>query len=137
MTPTYLLDTDTCIFLRRARPPHLVQRFAMLKSGEVAMSVITHGELHRGALRSADPAAALNVLQRIVDLAPALPMPASAAAQYGRIRVELERTGTIIGGNDLWIAAHALASGLILVTGNMREFQRVQGLKLEDWISPR
>ena len=132
-----MLDTDTCIFLRRARPPHLVQRFSAFQIGEVAMSVITHGELYRGALRSADPQAAIATLRRIAELAPVLPLPASAGALYGEIRVDLERAGTMIGGNDLWIAAHAIAANLTLITGNVREFQRVKGLAIEDWISPR
>ena len=130
----YLLDTDTCIFMRRGRPPELVRKFASLNAGDVVISVITYGELYRSALRSADPQASLMVLERITDLAPVLAMPSETGERYGRIRVELERAGAIIGGNDLWIAAHAVAAGLTLVSGNMREFSRVAGLNVEDWI---
>ena len=133
----YLLDTDTCIHLRRARSQQLVERFASLRAGDVAMSVITLGELHRGALRSVDPANAMRLLERIVERAPALALPASAGALYGEVRHALEQAGAVIGGNDLWIAAHALAAGLTLVSGNVREFSRVANLQVEDWIGPR
>ena len=101
------------------------------------MSVITFGELYRGALRSRKPELSLQVLERITSLAPVLGLPDAAGATYAEIRVELERAGQIIGGNDLWIAAHAKALNLTLVTGNIREFSRVTGLAHEDWIGPR
>jgi tRNA(fMet)-specific endonuclease VapC len=137
VSPKYLLDTDTCIHFRRARSAHLMQRFAELLPGDVAMSVVTYGELFRGTLRSPDPARAGKTLQRVVELAPVLSLPALAGARYGEIRFTLERAGMTIGANDLWIAAHALASGLTVVTGNIREFRRVDGLSVEDWISPQ
>ena len=71
---------------------------------------------------------------RLVALLPVLPLPQAAGEAYGAIRADLERRGEVIGNNDLWIAAHALAAGLILATNNRREFARVGGLQLADWL---
>jgi tRNA(fMet)-specific endonuclease VapC len=137
VSPRYLLDTDTCIHLRRARSPDLLRRFSSLAIDDICMSVVTYGELQRGALGSATSETALKALQRIIERVPIAAMPVEAGAYYGEIRFTLERAGMTIGANDLWIAAHALASELTLVTGNVREFHRVKGLVVEDWISPR
>ncbi len=137
MTPRYLLDTDTCIHARRGRDVGIEQRFRALMPGDLAMSVITFGELHRGALRSVESTRALAVLRQFVEIVPVVALPVAAGDIYGGIRHGLERAGTVIGGNDLWIAAHAMAAGLVLVTGNTREFRRVKDLKVEDWIARR
>jgi tRNA(fMet)-specific endonuclease VapC len=112
-----------------------MRRFDALSIGDIAMSVVTFGELYRGALRHITPRLAIDTLQQITEYIPVLPMPERTGECYGRIRVDLERSGMVIGNNDLWIAAHALATGLTLVTGNVREFRRVKGLVIEDWIS--
>ena len=134
MAARYMLDTDTCIYLRKRRPPVVEERFRTLQQDDVVMSLITYGELRNGALKSSAPAAALGNLQRLAELLPVQPMPVEAAERYGEIRSELEKAGQIIGGNDLWIAAHALALDLTLVTNNTREFSRITGLKLENWL---
>ncbi len=103
----FLLDTNICIYIRRKKPAEVLRRFRTLKAGEVALSVIK--EL------------------------PVMGLPETAAESYGTIRAELERKGQVIGNNDLWIAAHAKAAGLTLVTNNEREFRRVRGLKVENW----
>ncbi|ADH88211.1 PilT protein domain protein [Ancylobacter novellus DSM 506] len=133
MAPRYLLDTNLIIRLRRQRPPATVARFAALQPGEAVMSAVVYGELCYGIAKGPDPAAAREVLTRLVEAVPVAPLPASAGEAYGRIRAELEARGAIIGANDLWIAAHALAAGLVLVTGNGKEFTRVEGLIVEDW----
>ncbi len=69
----------------------------------------------------------------MIAIAPVLPLSPLAGELYGRVRASLEKTGRIIGPNDLWVAAHAIASGLILVTNNEREFRRIDGLKIENW----
>jgi len=130
----FLLDTNICIYLRRRRPPAIVARFAALRPGDAAMSVITWGELRTGAAKSATPDTALAVLGELAELIPPLPLPPAAGEAYGRIRATLEREGRTIGGNDLWIAAHALAGGHVLVTNNEREFRRIDGLKVENWV---
>ena len=133
MEPRFLLDTNICIYIRRKKPEGVLRRFRTLKQGEAALSVITFGELMYGAENSAQRAAALELLLGLAQVLPVLDLPDTAAEAYGRIRAELERAGQMIGNNDLWIAAHARAAGLTLVTNNEREFRRVRGLKVENW----
>lgn len=97
------------------------------------LSVITYGELLYGAAKSEHRVAALEQLRELILLLPALALPESAAEMYGTIRAELESKGEMIDNNDLWIAAHAVAAGLTLVTNNEKEFRRVRGLKIQDW----
>jgi tRNA(fMet)-specific endonuclease VapC len=133
MEARYLLDTNICIYIRQRRPEEVLRRFRKLRPGEAALSVITYGELLYGAAKSAQRAAALDRLRELVQLLPALALPESAGETYGMLRAELEAKGEMIGNNDLWIAAHALAAGLILVTNNEKEFRRVGGLKVQNW----
>ena len=135
MDPRYLLDTNICIYIRQSKPEQVLRRFRKLRPGEAALSVITYGELLYGAAKSAQRAAALERLRELVQLLPALPLPEAAAESYGTIRADLESKGEMIGNNDLWIAAHALAADLILVTNNVKEFARVPKLKIENWVS--
>jgi tRNA(fMet)-specific endonuclease VapC len=134
MKPRYLLDTNICIYVRKRRPSAVAEKFGTLAPGEAAISAIIYGELLYGAYKSATPARALRVIEEFVALVPALPLPEEAGAAYGEIRAALERQGRMIGNNDLWIAAHALASNLVLITNNMREFARVPGLVAENWV---
>ena len=97
------------------------------------MSVITYGELRYGAEKSRRRADAVDVLQELTTLIPVCPLAADTGEQYGNIRSLLERSGMPIGNNDLWIAAHALSLGAVLVTNNEREFSRVAGLAVENW----
>ncbi len=133
MEPRFLLDTNICIYVRRQKPEKVLRRFRALRQGEAALSVITFGELLYGAAKSVQRAEALERLEELAHLLPVLPLPEAAAEAYGIMRAELERKGEMIGNNDLWIAAHAKAAGLTLVTNNEREFQRVRGLKLQNW----
>ena len=133
-SPRFLLDTNIIIFIRRNRPPTVLERFKKLAAGEAAISVITYGELRYGAEKSVFRQGAAEKLTELVSLIPVLPMPDGAAQAYGAIRADLERRGEIIGGNDLWIAAHAIAEQLTLVTNNVREFQRIPSLTIENWI---
>jgi len=135
MGTRYLLDTNICIYLRQNRPPEVTERFRHMQYGEAVVSVITYGELLYGAERSQRRTRALESVTRLVSLLPVLPMPWEAAATYGEIRAALEMQGQLIGGNDLWIAAHAKAAGLILVSNNEREFKRISGLKVQNWAS--
>ena len=133
MEPRFLLDTNICIYIRQKRPEEVLGRFRKLRAGEAALSVITYGELLYGAEKSAQRETALERLREIMTLLPPLPLPEAAGETYGTIRAQLEAKGETIGNNDLWIAAHALASNLTLVTNNEREFRRVQGLKVQNW----
>jgi tRNA(fMet)-specific endonuclease VapC len=133
MDTRYLLDTNICIYIRQKRPQEVLQRFRKLRPGEAALSVITCGELLYGAAKSAHRTAALERLRELFHLLPALALPETAAETYGAIRADLESKGEMIGNNDLWIAAHAVAASLTLVTNNEREFRRVRGLKVQNW----
>ena len=133
MEPRYLLDTNICIYIRQKRSPDLLHRFEKLRPGEAVISVVTFGELLFGAEKSAHRTAALERLRELQIFLSVLPLPEASAGNYGKIRAELESKGEIIGNNDLWIASHALSSGLILVTNNEREFSRVRGLRTQNW----
>lgn len=133
MAARFLLDTNICIYIRQLRPPHVLDRFKRLQPGDAVISVITYGELRYGAEKSRERQKAMLRLQELVTLMPVLDMPAEAGESYGAIRAQLEAKGEIIGNNDLWIAAHAKAAGLILVTSNEREFKRVPGLVVQNW----
>jgi tRNA(fMet)-specific endonuclease VapC len=133
MEPRYLLDTNICVYIRQKRPEEVLRRFRKLRPGEAVLSVITYGELLYGAAKSRHRLAALERLRELTNLLPALALPETAADAYGRIRAELESKGEMVGNNDLWIAAHAVAAELTLVTTNEREFRRVRGLKMQNW----
>jgi tRNA(fMet)-specific endonuclease VapC len=134
VTPRFLLDTNIIIAIRRRRPPATLHRLAVLSIGEAVMSPITYGELIFGAEKSQQTQQAFAAIARLAEAVPVLPLDGeSTGRHYGRIRADLERRGLPIGGNDLWIAAHALAAGLTLVTANVGEFLRVPGLVVEDW----
>jgi tRNA(fMet)-specific endonuclease VapC len=135
MEPRFLLDTNICIYIREKRPEGVLRRFRKLRAGEGALSAITFGELLYRANKSAQRAAALERLRELIHVLPALPLPQAAAEAYGTIRADLEAKGAMIGNNDLWIAAHALAADLTLVSNNLREFRRVSGLRLQNWVA--
>ena len=133
MEARFLLDTNICIYIRRKEPEEVLRRFQTLREGEAVLSVITFGELVYGAEKSARRGRALELLRELARMLPVMGLPEAAAEAYGTMRAELERKGQMIGNNDLWIAAHAKAAGLTLVTNNEREFRRVRGLKVENW----
>jgi tRNA(fMet)-specific endonuclease VapC len=135
MAASFLLDTNICIYIRQKRPPEVLARFEKLKFGDAALSVITYGELFYGAAKSRQRQTAMDRLDDLLSFLPVLELPSTAAREYGEIRARLEARGETIGGNDLWIAAHAKALGLVLVTDNERELKRVPGLKVQNWIA--
>ena len=134
MTARYMLDTNICIHIQRHRPENVLVRFKKLKPGDAVISVITWGELLYGAEKSKQPKKVMQLLREFKSSVPVLPIPENTGSNYGTIRALLESNGTPIGNNDLWIAAHAKAAALTLVTNNEREFQRVPGLKLQNWV---
>lgn len=129
----FLLDTNICIYIRRRRPLAVLARFRQLKPGEAVLSVITCGELAYGAEKSQFRERARRQLAELAGLLPVLELPTRAGEFYGSIRAALAAQGDMIGNNDLWIAAHAQAAGLILVTNNEREFRRIHGLEIQNW----
>jgi len=134
MESRFLLDTNVFIHIRQRRPPEVLARFNRLKPGEAAISVVSYGELLYGLEKSQFREQAFRQLTELVSLLPVLALPTQAGASYGAIRAALEAKGEIIGNNDLWIAAHAIAAGLILVTNNEQEFRRIPGLKMQNWV---
>lgn len=131
----YLLDTNICIYVRQRRPTTVLARFAELKVGEAALSIVTYGELLYGVAKRHAPssAGALGQLEEFISMIGVLPLTIGAGRSYWAVRSFLESRGQIIGSNDLWIAAHALSANLTLVTNNEREFRRVPDLKIENW----
>jgi tRNA(fMet)-specific endonuclease VapC len=135
MAARFLLDTNICIYIHRQRPGKVLARFQKLDPGDAAISVITWGELLFGAEKSKQRKKALEMLAEFKTFVPVLPIPESAGNTYGIIRAALESMGQPIGNNDLWIAAHAKAAGLTIVTNNEREFRRIAGLKVQNWVA--
>lgn len=134
MSGRYLLDSDICIYALSRRYPALLARFDRLRAGQALISAVAYGELLFGASKSSDTAAAGARLTALTLVASLAPLPLEAAGHYAEIRRHLEAAGTPIGANDMWIAAHARAAGLVLVTNNEREFRRVPGLEVENWL---
>jgi tRNA(fMet)-specific endonuclease VapC len=128
----YLLDTNLCILVLRDRPAGLRERFNREADG-LCISTIVLTELLHGAAKSARPAANRQDVERFAARLDVLPFDADAADHAADIRANLERRGQTIGGYDLLIAGHARSRGLIVVTGNLGEFLRVDGLRSEDW----
>ena len=135
MPTRYLLDTNICIYIQRKKPEEVLARFQKLKPGDAAISVITWGELLYGAEKSRQRKKALQLLQEFKTFIPVLPIPENAGKTYGAIRASLESKGEPIGNNDLWIAAQAKAAGMTIVTSNEREFRRIAGLKVQNWVA--
>ncbi len=130
----YLLDTDTLSVAARDGSAQLKARLGAVPARDVVLSAIAVGEIEFGLARNALPD---RILSRIATLRAGfrvLAVDEPVAGAYGRLRQELQRRGTPIGPNDMWIAAHALVAGLTLVSGNEREFTRVPGLKVENWL---
>ncbi|MGH6870936.1 MAG: type II toxin-antitoxin system tRNA(fMet)-specific endonuclease VapC [Rhizomicrobium sp.] len=129
----YMLDTDTCIYAGKSHPPNLLERFN-LATGLISISTITLAELYFGVEKSTRRAENLETLERLVGRLDVLPFSSEAASDYGALRLDLQRSGKLVGPHDMLIAAHARSEGLILVTNNIREFRRIPGLRVENWV---
>ena len=129
-----MLDTNVCIHVLRDRPPHMRERFNAEAMG-LCISTITLAELHYGAEKSARPIEMRNQVELFAGRLEVLPFNDAASIHYADIRVTLERQGQVIGPYDLMIAGHARSLGLVVVTNNVREFARVEGLRIEDWLN--
>lgn len=133
MAMRYLLDTNICIYIAKHNPPAVRERFAQHVASELAMSVITLGELRFGAEKSQSRERAMAAINQLESTIQVAALPEAAGEHYGQIRATLQSTGQVIGNNDLWLAAHARSEGWIFVTNNAREFVRVEGLQIENW----
>ena len=132
----YLLDTNILIYLIKNRPPSIADRVNALPDDDrLGMSFITYAELLKGAERSTRKPQVLAHLDNLTRQVPVLyPTTSSICRHYAEQFTRLKEAGTPIGANDLWIACHALAEQAILVTHNTREFERVTGLQVVDWV---
>ena len=130
----YLLDTNLCIRVLRDRPQGLRVRFNA-EDGALCISTVVLTELLHGAGKSARPVENRREVERFATRLEVLPFDADAAAHAADIRTVLEKAGQVIGAYDLLIAGHARSRGLVVVTGNLGEFRRVEGLRCEDWLA--
>ena len=132
----YLLDTNILIYLIKQRPPEVAVRInALPDSDKLAMSFVTWAELLKGAEGSSRKSDVLRRLDALARQVPVLyPTGSAICRHYAAQFTQLKAAGTPIGANDLWIACHALAEGATVVTHNTREFLRVEGLQVEDWV---
>ena len=131
--PRFMLDTDTCSYIMKRSQPLVLKRLQAVPVGDVCMSVVTKADLLYGvevSPRRAQDAAALAAFLPYVEV---LEFDDGAALHYAQIRADLKKRGALIGANDLFIAAHARALGLTLVTNNTAEFERVSDLAIENW----
>ncbi|GFK94819.1 tRNA(fMet)-specific endonuclease VapC [Fundidesulfovibrio magnetotacticus] len=129
-----MLDTNICVYVLNRQPPEVRRRFAAHPFGQACISAITLAELESGVAASRYRQENTLALQALLDELVMLPFDATAARHFGDIRTELKRSGTPIGPMDMLIAAHARSLGLTLVTNNVREFARVPGLAVENWL---
>ena len=129
----YLLDSNIVIYVMKRRPIELLETFNQ-NASRMAISAITMSDLHHGAEKSVRVTQNLEVIEEFASRLEILPYTEKASQHYGSIRSVLEKSGLVIGVNDLHIAAHARSEGLVLVTNNVREFERIPALAVENWV---
>jgi tRNA(fMet)-specific endonuclease VapC len=129
----YLLDTNTCIFIINHKPESVRQKMQSIPIGHIAVSSVTVSELDYGIAKSAAQKRNQAALEKFLMPLEVLAYDEAAARHYGAMRAKHEKKGTPIGSMDMMIAAHALSLRLTVITNNLREFKRVQGLKVADW----
>ena len=135
MQVQYLLDTNICIYIIKYRPEIVRQHFEKhLPNRNILISVITLGELRFGAEKSQHKEKALKVIDELTSMIQVVELDETVAEHYAQIRHDLSAKGKIIGSNDLWLAAHARANDWVMVTNNEKEFVRVDGLRVENWV---
>ena len=132
---TYKLDTNICIYAMKNKPEHVLQRLKKELNSGVCISSITLAELEYGMKHSSNHAKNEQALLRFLIPLSILPFGAAAASEYGELRSYLLARGTQIGPLDMLIAAHARSEDMILVTNNVREFERVPNLVVENWVA--
>ena len=133
--PRYMLDTDTCSYIMKRSSDAALKRLKKVPVNEVCISVITKSELLYGVELSPRRQQDESALSAFLGYVEVLDFPDRASTHYAKMRADLKKQGTMIGANDLLIAAHALSQGLTLVTNNTREFRRVKNLAIENWAS--
>ena len=129
-----MLDTNICIYIAKRQPASVLKKFEGLVGEEIALSSISYSELMYGVFKSQQREKNRDVLARLAESLTVVSYDQSAADHYGDIRFQLETRGLPIGSMDLLIAAHARSLGLTLVTNDFKDFERVENLKLENWV---
>lgn len=129
----YLLDTNICIYIIKKRPANVFERFNNLRIGDVGISSITLAELQYGIEKSSNREKNREALEKFLTPIEILDFDYEATIEYGKIRSELEKRGIPIGPLDMLIASHAKSLDVVLVTNNVKEFERVHDLKIENW----
>ena len=132
----YLLDTNIVIYVMKRRPIEVLETFNQ-NASRMAISAITMSELHHGAEKSVRVTQNLEVIEEFASRLEVLPYTEKASQHYVSIRGVFEKSGLVIGVSDLHIAAHARSEGLVLVTNNAREFERIPALAVENWVGSR
>ena len=130
----YMLDTNICIYLIKQQPREVIDKFQGIALGEISVSTVTVAEMMYGVGKSQYKEKNKAALQAFLAPLEMVDFDFAAAQQYGAVRVYLEKIGKPIGAYDLMIAAHALSLGLVLVTNNEQEFQRIPDLIVENWV---
>ena len=131
----YILDTNICIYIIKRKPQNVLDKLSQVPLGLVGISVITLSELVYGVRKSAFPEKNMEALKQFLIPFELFQFDYNCAIEYGYIRSDLERKGALIGPLDMLIAAHAKSLGHILVTNNEKEFKRIEGLQIENWVN--
>ena len=129
----FLLDTNICIYIIKKRPINVIDKFKTIPIGKIGISSITLAELQYGIMKSSNPDKNREALNRFLIPLEIVDFDFFATIEYGKIRANLEKNGTPIGPLDTLIGAHAKSLDLTLVTNNNKEFQRIDGLRIENW----
>jgi tRNA(fMet)-specific endonuclease VapC len=129
-----MLDTNICIYIIKNRPESVKERFKEFEIGELCISSITVSELMYGVYKSEYVEKNLIAIENFLMPFDIVNYDYEASVEYGKIRSDLERKGQVIGGMDMQIAAHAKALNMVLVTTNSKEFKRVNGLEIDNWV---
>jgi len=129
-----LLDTNICIYIIKNKPKEVFEKFKLYDIGDLAISSITVSELYYGVYKSQHIDKNTLALEHFLKPFNIVDYDFKASVEYGKIRADLEKKGKVIGGLDMMICAHALSLDMIVVTNNTKEFERVSGLSLENWV---
>ena len=132
----FLLDTNICIYIIKQKPIEVLSHFQQYHPGDIGISTITLAELQYGVSKSQARERNAEALSEFLIPLEILPFGEAASQVYGTIRALLEQQGNIIGAMDLLIAAHSVSLGAVLVTNNVKEFERVPDIRIENWVSP-
>ena len=130
----YMLDTNICIYIIKKKPEEVIKRFLKMKPDSIAISSITVSELYYGVAKSSKPNEKTIALEQFILPLTVINYNKEDSISYGKLRAKLEQKGKLIGAMDMLIAAQVLNRDLILVTNNEREFKKVEGLSVENWV---